>query len=214
MAVELGELLVAHQKLTDADLQRARRVQDSTGEGLDTLLLKLGLVSERDVSEALVAQLELPLVRPTDYPEMPVTNGAIAPRFLKEARAIPLFEDERGLTVALANPTDLLFGVQLGGGTDIGRALQYCLHTIQRPQDTILVLLSDLFEGADPRLLHETARQLHQRGVHLICLLALDDEGTPAYHREHAAFFASLGCPVFASTPDRFPDLMAAAVEA
>lgn len=118
------------------------------------------------------------------------------------------------LTEALANPTDLLFGVQLGGGTDIGRALQYCLHTIQRPQDTILVLLSDLFEGADPRLLHETARQLHQRGVHLICLLALDDEGTPAYHREHAAFFASLGCPVFASTPDRFPDLMAAAVEA
>lgn len=106
MAVELGELLVAHQKLSDADLQRARRVQDSTGEGLDTLLLKLGLVSERDLSEALVAQLQLPLVQPTDYPEMPVTNGAIAPRFLKDARAIPLFEDERGLTVALANPTD------------------------------------------------------------------------------------------------------------
>ncbi len=52
MAVELGELLVAHQKLTDADLQRARRVQDSTGEGLDTLLLKLGLVSERDLTES------------------------------------------------------------------------------------------------------------------------------------------------------------------
>ncbi|HOB61744.1 MAG TPA: type II secretion system ATPase GspE [Candidatus Competibacteraceae bacterium] len=121
MAVELGELLVAHQKLTDADLQRARRVQDSTGEGLDTLLLKLGLVSERDLSEALVAQLELPLVRPTDYPEMPVTNGAIAPRFLKEARAIPLFEDERGLTVALANPTDeyVLSALRLATGKTI-----------------------------------------------------------------------------------------------
>ena len=56
MAVDLGELLVAHQKLADADLQRARRVQDSTGEGLDTLLVKLGLVSERDLAEAIAAR--------------------------------------------------------------------------------------------------------------------------------------------------------------
>lgn len=106
MPVDLGELLVAHQKLADADLQRARRVQDGTGENLDSLLVKLGLVSERDLAEALSTQLKLPLVQPADYPDTPVTNGGVSARFLKESRAIPLFEDEQGLTVAMANPTD------------------------------------------------------------------------------------------------------------
>ena len=116
MSVDLGELLVEYQKLADADLQRARRVQDSTGEALDTLLVKLGLVSERDLAEAVAARLDLPLLKPADYPEIAITNGAISARFLKESRAIPLFEDERGLAVAMANPTmnccqawDLLF---------------------------------------------------------------------------------------------------------
>ena len=104
--MDLGNLLVQQNKLTDADLQRAQRVREGTGENLDALLIKLGLVSERDLAEALAAHLDLPLVRPGDYPEMPATNGGVSPRFLKEARVIPLFEDDQGLTVALANPTD------------------------------------------------------------------------------------------------------------
>ncbi len=121
MPVDLGELLVAHQKLADADLQRARRVQDGTGENLDSLLVKLGLVSERDLAEALSAQLNLPLVQPADYPDTPVTNGGVPARFLKESRAIPLFEDEQGLTVAMANPTDdyVLAALRLATGKDI-----------------------------------------------------------------------------------------------
>ena len=106
MSVDLGALLVTHQKLTDADLQRARRVQEGTGENLDSLLVKLGLVSERDLAEALAAQLDLPLVRPADYPDAPVTQSGVSARFLKESRTIPLFEDEQGLTVAMTNPTD------------------------------------------------------------------------------------------------------------
>ncbi|MDS4027754.1 MAG: type II secretion system ATPase GspE [Candidatus Contendobacter sp.] len=104
--MDLGNLLVQQNKLADADLQRARRVQEGTGEGLDALLVKLGLVSERDLAEALAAHLNLPLVRPNDYPETPATNGGVSPRFLKESRIIPLFEDEQGLTVAMSNPTD------------------------------------------------------------------------------------------------------------
>ncbi|CDI02630.1 General secretion pathway protein E [Candidatus Competibacter denitrificans Run_A_D11] len=121
MSVDLGELLVEHQKLADADLQRARRVQDSTGEALDTLLVKLGLVSERDLAEAVATRLDLPLIKPADYPEIPVTNGAISARFLKESRAIPLFEDERGLAVAMANPTDhyVLSALHLATGKPI-----------------------------------------------------------------------------------------------
>jgi general secretion pathway protein E len=121
MSVDLGELLVERQKLADADLQRARRVREGTGEGLDTLLVKLGLVSERDLAEALAAHLSLPLVRPGDYPEIPATNGGVSPRFLKESRVIPLFEDEQGLTVALANPTDeyVLAALRLATGKSI-----------------------------------------------------------------------------------------------
>ncbi|MER2603740.1 MAG: type II secretion system ATPase GspE [Candidatus Competibacter phosphatis] len=121
MSVDLGELLVAHQKLTEADLQRARRVQEDVGEALDTLLLKLGLISERDLADALAAQLNLPLVRPGDYPETPATDGALSPRFLKDARAIPLAEDEQGLTVAMANPTDdyVLTALRLATGKTI-----------------------------------------------------------------------------------------------
>jgi len=121
MSVDLGELLVAHQKLTEADLQRARRVQEDAGEALDTLLLKLGLISERDLADALAAQLNLPLVRPADYPETPATDGALSPRFLKDARAIPLAEDEQGLTVAMANPTDdyVLTALRLATGKTI-----------------------------------------------------------------------------------------------
>ena len=74
--MDLGNLLVQQNKLTDADLQRAQRVREGTGENLDALLIKLGLVSERDLAEALAAHLDLPLVRPGDYPETPATNGA------------------------------------------------------------------------------------------------------------------------------------------
>ena len=121
MSVDLGELLVERQKLAEADLQRARRVREGTGEGLDTLLVKLGLVSERDLAEALAAHLNLPLVRPGDYPEIPATNGGVSPRFLKDSRVIPLFEDEQGLTVAMSNPTDeyVLTALQLATGKTI-----------------------------------------------------------------------------------------------
>jgi len=119
--MDLGNLLVQQNKLTDADLQRAQRVREGTGENLDALLIKLGLVSERDLAEALAAHLDLPLVRPGDYPEMPATNGGVSPRFLKEARVIPLFEDDQGLTVALANPTDdyVLAALRLATGKAI-----------------------------------------------------------------------------------------------
>ncbi len=106
MSADLGHLLVAQQKLTEADLQRARRVQDGSGEPLDILLVKLGLVSERDLAEAMAAQLHLPLVRPADYPDTPVLDREVSPRFFKDARAIPLAEEAQGLVVALANPTD------------------------------------------------------------------------------------------------------------
>lgn len=116
------------------------------------------------------------------------------------------------LTEELSDPVDLLFGVQLGGGTDIHRALSYCQQIVTRPLDTILVLISDLYEGGNQQEMRKKAVQLVESGVQVIALLALNDEGAPYYDHQNAAFFASIGIPVFACTPDKFPDLMAAAL--
>lgn len=116
------------------------------------------------------------------------------------------------LTNELNDPVDLLFGTQLGGGTDIHKALTYCESRITRPADTVMVLVSDLCEGGSVAGMMKTAARLKESGVQLISLLALSDEGKPWYDAKNAAAFAELDIPVFACTPDRFPDLMAAAL--
>jgi hypothetical protein len=116
------------------------------------------------------------------------------------------------LTETIDYPVDVLFSVQLGGGTDINRAVGYCEGLITRPEDTILVLISDLYEGGVAEGLLARAHRLVSSGVQTIALLALSDEGAPSYDRALAARLAALGVPSFACTPDLFPDLMAAAI--
>ena len=116
------------------------------------------------------------------------------------------------LTEDLQDPVDLLFGCQLGGGTDINRALAYCQQLITRPAQTILVLITDLYEGGNEREMVRRATTLVRSGVNTICLLALSDEGAPSCDRQLAAELATVGVPSFACSPDQFPDLMAAAI--
>lgn len=116
------------------------------------------------------------------------------------------------LTEDLKDPVDLLFGVQLGGGTDINLALGYCQGIIARPTDTILVLITDLYEGGNPEQMKQRMAEIVAAGIQLIVLLALNDDGSPSYDRSNAQYLASLGVPVFGCTPDHFPDLMAAAI--
>ncbi|GAB3688605.1 VWA domain-containing protein [Spirosoma flavus] len=116
------------------------------------------------------------------------------------------------LTEDLKDPVDLLFGVQLGGGTDINRALTYCQQLITKPDDTILVLITDLYEGGNSENMRRRMAELVASGVQLITLLALDDSGAPSFDHQHARYLSGLGVPVFACTPDLFPDLMAAAI--
>lgn len=117
------------------------------------------------------------------------------------------------LSESLTDPVDLLFGVQLGGGTDINRTLTYCRGLVERPAQTILVLITDLYEGGDAAQMLRRAAELAATGVGMICLLALNDDGTPGHDHRHAAALAGMGIPVFACTPDLFPDLMAHAIE-
>ncbi len=117
------------------------------------------------------------------------------------------------LSDRLSDPVELLFGVQLGGGTDIDQALAYCQTLVSRPTQTVLVLVTDLYEGGNAEQMLRRAASLVRSGVQLIVLLALSDDGAPGYDHAMAAQIAALGAPVFACTPDRFPDMLAAALE-
>lgn len=117
------------------------------------------------------------------------------------------------LTEDLKDPVDLLFGVQLGGGTDINLAISYCQDLVTKPDDTILVLITDLYEGGNVEEMHRRIDELLAAGVQVICLLAINDQGTPYYDKENAKILTEKGVPVFGCTPDLFPDLMAAAIK-
>jgi uncharacterized protein with von Willebrand factor type A (vWA) domain len=117
------------------------------------------------------------------------------------------------LTEELDDPVDVLFGTQLGGGTDINRALAYCQSQISRPAETVVVLISDLYEGGIRDEMLKRVAAMKSAGVQFVALLALSDEGTPSYDCEHASALAALGAPAFACTPDHFPEVRAAAIE-
>jgi len=116
------------------------------------------------------------------------------------------------LTDELHDPVEVLFSTQLGGGTDINRAVGYCQGLVERPQETIFVLISDLYEGGVAEELLRRAGAMINSGVQFITLLALSDEGAPSFDRELAASLSALGAPSFACSPDQFPELMAAAI--
>ena len=112
------------------------------------------------------------------------------------------------VTDNLQDPVDLLFGIQLRGGTNIEKAIAYCEQHISRPEDSTLILISDLFEGGDKAALVKRIATLVERGVQVIVLLALNDSGTPRFDREIAHQLVAFGVPSFACTPDQFADLM------
>jgi Mg-chelatase subunit ChlD len=117
------------------------------------------------------------------------------------------------LTDELADPIDLLFSTRLGGGTDINRAVAYCQELVRSPHDTIFVLISDLYEGGVEAEFMKRAATLAASGVQFVTLLALSDEGAPSFNADLAGQLATIGIPAFACTPDRFPELMAAAIQ-
>lgn len=116
------------------------------------------------------------------------------------------------LTETLPDPLDLLFAIQLGGGTDIGRALQYAEGLNTQPKDTVLVLISDLFEGGSIPRMVQSIQRLVNSGLSFLPLLSLNDDGAPAYDQEVAGLLTEMGLAPFACTPDAFPELLAKAL--
>ena len=140
--------------------------------------------------------------------------GAVLASLRAVSTRLVVFDTEVvDLSDQLDDPVDVLFGTQLGGGTDINRAVRYCRQHITRPAQTIFILISDLYEGGvAAELLRQTA-ELTTSGVTMVCLLALSDEGAPCFDEALAARMTSLGAPAFACTPDLFPDLMATTIQ-
>ena len=117
------------------------------------------------------------------------------------------------LTPILPDPVDVLFGIQLGGGTDIAGALGHCTRIITRPTETVLVLVTDLFEGGDREAMRRSVGRLVDAGVRVLVLLALSDDGAPAHDRVAATELRDLGATVAACTPEEFPELLAAMLD-
>jgi len=105
------------------------------------------------------------------------------------------------LTADVQDPVDLLMKVQLGGGTDIGKAVQYGRQLIEQPQKSAIVLVSDFFEGGSPSLLVNQVRQCVQSGSKVLGLAALDSKAAPSYDREMAQRLVNAGAQIAAMTP-------------
>jgi Mg-chelatase subunit ChlD len=107
------------------------------------------------------------------------------------------------------DPTELLMNVQLGGGTDIGGALAYCETCVLHPQRTIVLLVTDFFEGGSRTALLASVKRLREAGVRVLGLAALDDKAQPAYDRRMAEECVAVGAEVAALTPQRLAEWLA-----
>ena len=111
------------------------------------------------------------------------------------------------------DPVELLFGFQLGGGTDINNSVKYCEKLIEEPKKTLFFLITDLMEGGNRAALMRRLAAMKEAGVRVIVLLAIADGGAPYYDEHNAKHIASLGIPCFACSPERLPELLETALK-
>ena len=119
MPKRIGEILIERGKLDPANLDRALKLQEGeTREKIGVILLRLGMVSGRDLADSLADQLDLPLASTTDFPELPLLEERLSSKFLRDAQAVPLREDDEELAIAIADPTDsfVISAVQMAAG--------------------------------------------------------------------------------------------------
>jgi hypothetical protein len=111
------------------------------------------------------------------------------------------------------DPVDMLFGVQLGGGTDIHKSVVYCQQFVTDPKKTLFILISDLIEGGSQAHLVKRLVDMKNEGAKVMCLLALNDSGTPCFDEQLAKKLSGLGVPCFACTPAKLPELLEGALK-
>ena len=138
-----------------------------------------------------------------------VLAGAIAELPSMKVQLIAFDTSVVDLTEHVTDPVEVLMSVQLGGGTNIGKAMQYCRQQVQNPRRTILVLVTDFCEGADPRALRQTVRGLKSDGVKLIGLASLDENSAFWFDEQMAQRLTADGMEIAAVTPNRLAEWLA-----
>jgi Mg-chelatase subunit ChlD len=113
------------------------------------------------------------------------------------------------LSEAIDDPAELLMSVQLGGGTDIARAMRTCASLVENPTRTVVVVVTDFFEGGSAADLLSTIRKLRGEGVRVLGLAALDAEAKPTYDRQIAEACADAGAEIAAMTPKHLAEWLA-----
>ncbi len=142
-----------------------------------------------------------------------VTGAILASLPSLETHVIVFDTEVCDLTAQCSDPVDLLFGVQLGGGTDINRAVKYCQELIHDPKKTLFLLITDLIEGGNGNELVRRLEAMTESGVRAVTLLALSDSGVPSYDEGMAKRLRALGVPCFGCTPKLLPELLSAALK-
>jgi Mg-chelatase subunit ChlD len=142
-----------------------------------------------------------------------VTGAILASIPALETHTVVFDTEVVDLTAQCSDPVDLLFGVQLGGGTDINRAVAYCQGLIHDPRKTIVILITDLFEGGNAAELVRRLDDLASSGVRALVMLALSDSGVPTYDEQMAKKVRNLGIPCFGCTPGQLPEFLAGALK-
>ncbi len=113
------------------------------------------------------------------------------------------------LTSDVVDPVELLMKVQLGGGTDIAKAVAYAASLVENPRRAIVVVITDFYEGGDANRLVRTVRELVEQGSEVLGLAALDEDANPDYDRDLAQRLANVGAHVGAMTPGRLAEFVA-----
>lgn len=130
-----------------------------------------------------------------------------------KTRIVAFDTEVTDLTEKCEDPVDLLFGFQLGGGTDINKSVAYCQKFIENPQKTIFFLVSDLMEGGNRAGLLRRIQEMKESGVTVVCLLAISDQGKPYYDEQIAGRVAAMEIPCFACNPQKIPELLERALK-
>ena len=117
------------------------------------------------------------------------------------------------LTDLCSDPVELLYGIQLGGGTDINQSVAYCENFVSEPEKTTFFLVTDLYEGGNQAQLIRRLAEMKSSGVNVIVLLAISDSGTPCYSSDVASKLAAKEIPCFACPPEKLPELLDCALK-
>ena len=125
-----------------------------------------------------------------------------------KTKVVVFNDDVINLTDQCSDPVDLLYGFEIGGGTDINKSVNYCQTLIENPSKTMMFMVTDLYENGNVGALLIRLRTLKDDGVTVVCLLAIGDSGKPFYNIDLAQKVSNLGIPCFACSPQKLPLLL------